>query len=60
MLRLAALHAFFISNTFLSNSRLAKIQANTKQQLDAELLPFENYSYSSTLLSKNNRTCSKK
>ena len=57
------LHAFFVSTTFISNAKLilAKDQANVKQHPDAELLLFENYSHSSsTLSSKNNRTCSKK
>ena len=56
------MHGFFISNTFISNTRLklAKNQANAKQQLEAELLLFENYSHSSSMLSsKNNRTYSK-
>ena len=40
---------------------MAKNQANAKQQHEAELLLFENYSHSSfTLSSKNNRTYSKK
>ena len=55
--------AVFISNTFISNTRLklAKNQANAKQNPEAELLLFENYSHSSsTLSSKNNRTYSKK
>ena len=54
------LHASLISNTFISNARLkvAKNQANTKKHPEAELLLFENYSHSSsTLSSKNNRTC---
>ena len=49
---------FFISNIFISNGRLklAKNQANAKQQPEAELLLFRNYSYSlSTLSSKNNK-----
>ena len=53
----AVVHAFFISNTFTSNARLklAKILAKAKQNLEAELLQFENYSLSSfTLSSKNN------
>ena len=54
------LTCFFIrSNNFISNARLkmAKNQANAKQQHEAELLLFENYSHSSfTLSSKNNRT----
>ena len=56
------LHAFFISKTFITNTRvkLAKIQANAKQHPEAELLSFESYSHSSSTLSpKNNRTCSK-
>ena len=55
---LLELHAFFISNTFISNARLklAKHQAKAKQHPEAELLIFENYSLlSSTLSSKNNR-----
>ena len=60
---------FFKSKTFTSNTRLklAKNQANVKQHpvakqpLEAELLLFESYSYSSLTLSfKNNRTYSKK
>ena len=53
---------FFISNTFISNTRLkfAKNQANAKKHPEAELSLFENYSHSSsTLLSKNNMTYSK-
>ena len=53
----------FITNTFISNARLklAKNQAKAKQQSEAELLLFENYSHpSSTLLTKNNCTYSKK
>ena len=53
---------FYIRNTFISNTRLklAKNQANTKRQPEAELLLLENYLYSSlTLSSKNNRTYSK-
>ena len=56
-------HAFFISNTFISNARLklAKNQANAKQHLEPEFLLFENYSHcSSTLSSRNNKTYSKK
>ena len=51
----AQIHAFFISNTFISNARLIleKNQANAKQHPQAELLLFENYSHS---LSENNRT----
>ena len=50
-------HAFFISNTFISKTRLlAKNQAKAKQNPETELLQFENYSLSSsTLASKNNR-----
>ena len=54
---------FFISNTFISNTRvkLAKNQENGKQHPEAELLLFNNYSYSSfLLLSRNNRIYSKK
>ena len=54
--------SFFISSTFITNARmkLAKNQANAKHHSEAELLLFENYSHSSsTLSSKNNRTCSK-
>ena len=54
---------FFISNTFLSNTRLklAKNQANAEQHPEAELLLFENYSHSSVMLSsKLSRTYSKK
>ena len=44
---------FFISNTFISKARLklAKNPANAKQHSEAELLPFENYSHSSFMLS---------
>ena len=57
------IHAFFKSNTFISNARLklAKYQANAKQNSEAELLPSENYSNSSSTLSfKDNRTYSQK
>ena len=57
------LHAFFISNTLISNTRLklAKNQANAEQHPEAELLLFENYSHSSVMLSsKLSRTYSKK
>ena len=39
---------FFISNAFISNAglRLLKNQADVKQHPEAELLLFENYSYS--------------
>ena len=59
----SALHAFFISNTFISNARLkfAKNQAKAKPHPEAELLLFDNYSLSpSTLSSKNNRRYSEK
>ena len=50
---LAYVHAFFMSNTFISNIRLklAKNQANAKQQPEAELLLFEKYSHSPSKLS---------
>ena len=48
---------FFISNARL---KLAKNQANAKQHPKTKLLLFENYSHSSSMLSKNNRTYSKK
>ena len=50
-------HAFFISNTFISNARLklAKNQAKTKQNPEAELLQFENYSLASSTLSSKNK-----
>ena len=54
---------FFIISTFISNAKLklAKNQAKAKQLSKVELLLNENYSRSSsTLLSKNNRTYSKK
>ena len=54
---------FLMSYPSISNARLklAKNQANVEQHPEAELLVFENYShYSSTLSSKNDRTCSKK
>ena len=49
---------FFTSNTSISKARLklAKNQANTKQQPDAEVLLFQNYSHLYTLSFKNNRT----
>ena len=55
------LHAFFISPTFIGNTRLglAKSQAKAKQFPEAEL--FENYSLSSSMLSsKTNMRHSKK
>ena len=47
---------FFISNTFISNARLklVKNQANAKQHPEAELLLFDSYSYSSSMLSSKN------
>ena len=57
-----AIHAFFISNTFITNTRLklAKNQAKAKEHLEAELLLLGNYSvFLSTLSSKNNRTYKK-
>ena len=50
------LHTFFISNTFKSNqTETGKNQANAKQHPETELLLFENYSHSlSVLSSKNN------
>ena len=56
------IHAFSISNTFISNTRLnlAKNQAKAKQHPEAELLLSEYYPLSSsTLSSKNNRRYSK-
>ena len=47
-----------MSNTKL---KLAKNQANAKQHHETDLFLFENYSYSSsTLSSKNNKTCTTK
>ena len=57
------IYTLFLSNTFISNSRLklAKNQANAKRHPEAELLVFESYSHSLyTLSSKNNRTSLKK
>ena len=57
------LHAFFISNTSISNARLKlpKNQAKAKQHPEAKLLLFESYSLLSfTLLPKNNRSYSTK
>ena len=54
---------FFYKQHFCKQHQtvLAKNQANAKQQPDAELLLFENYSHSSAMLSsKNNKTHSKK
>ena len=47
------LKAFFISNTFISNARLklGKNQANAKQHSGPELLLFEDFSNSSSMLS---------
>ena len=56
-------HAFFISNTFISNARFkfAKNQTKAKQHLEVEFLLFENYSLSSSTLSpRNNKKYSKK
>ena len=53
----------FKSSTDISNARLklAKNHANAKENPEAELLLFENYSHSSsTLSSNNNRTYSEK
>ena len=46
-------HAFFISNTFISNARLKLVesQANAKQHPEAELFLFEKYPHSSFTLS---------
>ena len=53
----------FISNTFISNARLklAKSQAKSKQHRQAELLLFENYLLSLSMLSPkyNGRYCKK-
>ena len=45
-----SIHAFFISNTCMRNGRLKlpKNQANAKEDPEAELLLFENYSHSSS------------
>ena len=54
---------FFISNTFISKARLTlvKNQAKAKQDPEAELFLFENYSLSSsTLPSKNKKGYSRK
>ena len=47
---------FFISNTFISYTRLklAKNQVKGKQHPEAELLLFENYMLSSSMLSSKN------
>ena len=57
------IHAFFVNNTFTSNTRLklAKNHAKVKQHLEAEHWLIGNYSlFSSTLSSKNNRRYSLK
>ena len=58
------IHAFFISNTFISKGRLKlakKKQAKAKQHVEAEFLLLENYVHSSsTLSSKDNKRYSKK
>ena len=48
---------FFISNTFISNTRLklTKNQANAKQHPETEFLLFQNYSLSSYTLSSKNK-----
>ena len=60
---LTKIHALFISNTFVSNTRLklAKHWAKAKQHAEAELLLLKNYVFSSsTLSSKDNMRYSKK
>ena len=58
MMSLSPTHILFISNAKL---KLAKNQASAKQYPEAELLLFENYSHSSSMLSsKNRRIYSKK
>ena len=58
------IHAFFISNTFISKARLKlakKQQAKAKQHVEAEFSLLENYVHSSsTLSSKDNKRYSKK
>ena len=57
------LHAFFYEQDFYKQhqAEIAKNQASVKQDHEAELLLFEDYSHSSsTLSSKNNRTYSTK
>ena len=51
-------HAFFVSNTFISNARLklAKNQVKAKQHPETELLLFENKSHSSSKLSSKNNS----
>ena len=48
-----SINAFFISNTFMCNVelKLAKYQANAKQQPEAEFWLFQNYSHSLSTLS---------
>ena len=55
-------YTFFISNTFISNTRLklAKNQAKAKQHSETELSLFENYSLSLFTLSFENNRYSKK
>ena len=56
-------YTIFVSNTFVSNTRLklAKNQTKSKQNPGAELLPFENYTLSPFMLSsKTNMRYSKK
>ena len=56
--------SFFISNTFISNPRLklVKEHANAKQNSEAEVLIFDDYSHFSSTLSteKNNGAYFKK
>ena len=55
-----SISTFFISNNFMCSVelKLAKYQANAKQQPEAEFWLFQNYSHSlSTLSSKNIKTC---
>ena len=59
LLGLDSTRFFYISNIFISNTRLklAKNQAYAKQHTEAEVVLFEHYARSSsTLSSKNNRT----
>ena len=52
----SVLHASVVGNTFISNARLkwAKHKGNAKQHPIAELLLFENYLHSSSMLSSKN------
>ena len=52
--RTAITTRFFISNTVISNAglKLIKSQANSKQNMEAELLLLENYSHSSSTFSR--------